>query len=143
MTVVYQNFYGSAFFGGGFFGAGVSTGDTHDGVDDEDVRKRVKERVREEEKAFRSKRDRLRNIIEKAFEPEPGPVAEEIKATAAPYVERLESGTPRIDYAALERNKAVMEELLALQDSLRSEFQKRMAIANDDEDVMLLTALWN
>jgi len=134
------NFFGGKFFGGGFFGA---VGDTHDGFDDEEVRKHVKERVREEEKAFRSKRDRLRNLIERAFEPEPGPVAEEIKAAAAPYVERMESGAQRIDYQALERNKAVMDGLLAYQGALRSEFKARMELANDDEDVMILTALWN
>ena len=61
----------------------------------------------------------------------------------SPYVERLESGAKRIDYAALERNKAVMDELLAFQSALRNEFNERMAIANDDEDVMILTALWN
>ena len=118
--------------------------DTHDGFDDTEVRKRVREQVREEEKAFRSKRDRLRAIIERAFEPEPGPVAVEVKAAAAPYVDRLESGALRIDYAALEkRNAVVMAEILAFQDALRNEFQARMALENDDEDVMLVAALWN
>ena len=116
--------------------------DTHDGFD-EDTHRRVKKQVREDEREFRSKRDRLRNIIARAFEPEPGPVAEEVKATAAPYVERLESGTQRIDYAALERNHAVMDELLAFQDALRAEFRNRMAIANDDEDVMILASQWS
>ena len=36
-----------------------------------------------------------------------------------------------------------MDELLAFQSALRNEFNERMAIANDDEDVMILTALWN
>ena len=116
--------------------------DMHDGFD-ENAQKRVKKQVREEEKAFRSKRDRLRNIIARAYEPEPGPVAEDIKAAAAPYVERLESGAQRIDYAALERNQAVMDELLAFQDALRVEFRNRMAIANDDEDVMILASQWS
>lgn len=116
--------------------------DTHDGFD-EDVQKRVKKQVREDEKAFRSKRDKLRNLIERAFEPEPGPIAEEVKSVAAPYVERLESGSPRIDYEALERNKAVMDSLLAYQDALRLEFRNRMAIENDDEDVMILASQWN
>ena len=117
--------------------------DTHDGFDDTEFRKRVREQVREDEKAFRSKRDRLRSIIERAFEPEPGPVAQEVKAAAAPYVERLESGAPRIDYAAIERNKAVMADLLAFHDALRSEYRARIELENDDEDVMILTALWN
>lgn len=116
--------------------------DTHDGVDDTDVRRKVKERVREEEREFRSKRDRLRNVIERAFAPEPGPVAEEVKAVAAPYVERLESGAPRIDYEALERNKAVMAEILDFQDALRREYEARMAQENDDEDVMIVAAMW-
>ena len=113
--------------------------DTHDGVDSDDIRRRV----RNEEREFRSKRDRLRNVIERAYEPEPGPVAEEIKAAAAPYVERLESGAQRIDYAALERNQAVMDELLAFQDALRVEFRNRMALANDDDDVMILASQWS
>ena len=117
--------------------------DTHDGFDDTEVRKRIKKQVREDEREFRSKRDRLRNIIARAFEPERGPVAEDVKAAAAPYVERLESGAQRIDYAALERNQAVMDELLAFQDSLRTEFRNRMAIANDDEDVMILASQWS
>ena len=116
--------------------------DKHDGFDDTEVRKRVKEQVRDEEKAFRSKRDRLRSIIARAYEPDSGPVAEEVKSVASPYVERLESGSPRIDYEALERNAKVMEDLLAFQGSLRTEFQNRMSIANDDEDVMILTSLW-
>ncbi len=117
--------------------------DTHDGFDD-DARKRVKERVREEEKEFRSKRDRLRAVIAKAWEPDPGPVAQEVKALAEPYVEKLESGALRVDYNALERrNKAVMADLLSYQDALRGEYQARMDLANDDEDVMILPALWN
>ena len=118
--------------------------DTHDGFDDTEVRKRVREQVREDEKAFRSKRDRLRSIIVRAFEPEAaGPVAEEVKAAAAPYVERLESGAPRIDYAAIERNAAVMDALLAYQGALRTEFRARMDLENDDEDVMILASQWN
>ena len=116
--------------------------DTHDGFD-EDAHKRVKEKVRSEEREYRSKRDRLRNIIARAYEPEPGPVAEEVKAAAAPYVERMESGAQRIDYAALERNQAVMDELLAFQDALRVEFRNRMALANDDDDVMILASQWS
>lgn len=114
--------------------------DTHDGVDSDDIRRRVKA----EEKAFKSARQRLREVIAQAYDPNPGPVAQEVKALAAPYVERLESGNLRVDYKALEsRNKAVLAELLAFQDALRTEFNSRMAIANDDEDVMILTALWN
>lgn len=110
--------------------------DTHDGFD-EDVRKRV----HDDEEAFRSKRDKLRSVIELAFEPEPGPVAAEVKAIAEPYVERLESGAPRIDYAALERNAAVMAEILAFQERLRAEFRARMDAANDDEDAVLMLLL--
>lgn len=121
-----------------------SSADTHDGFDDTEVRKRVREQVKEDEKAFRAKRDRLRSLIARAFEPEAdGPVAEEVKAVAAPFVERLESGAPRVDYAALERNKAIMDELLAFQKRLSAEYRARVERENDDEDVMLLTTLWN
>ena len=119
----------------------VSARDTHDGFD-EDAQKRVKERVRAEEKAFRSKRDRLREVIASAYDPAPSAVAAEVQALAAPYVERLESGAPRIDFAAIERNKKVMAEILSFQDTMRSEYQARAALEQDDEDVMTL-ALWS
>jgi hypothetical protein len=113
--------------------------DTHDGFDDESVRKKL----REEEEGFKSRRDRLREVIARAYDPEHGKVAAEVQAIAAPYVERLESGAPRIDFQALERNKAVMDSVLAFQEALRSEYRARIERDNDDEDVMLLTALWN
>ena len=107
--------------------------DTHDGFD-EDVRKRA----RDDEKAFKGASERLRETIARAYDPEHGKVAEEIQALAAPYVERLESGAPRIDYAALERNKAGMREILSFQDAMRAEYEARMA-SEDDDDVLLLT----
>lgn len=139
------NFFGQAFFGGGFFAGitpAVTTDDTHDGFD-EDIHKHVKEKERAEAKRFKSKREQLREVIAKAYDPEHGKVAAEVQAIAAPYVERLESGAPRIDYQALELNKAVMAEILAFQDALRAEFNARMDRENDDEDVMLLTTLWS
>lgn len=120
----------------------TSSADTHDGFDDTEVRKHVKERVREEEKAFRSKRERLREVLEQAFAPEvgPEPVAAQVREVAAPYVERLESGAPRVDYARLEKNAAVMRQLLKFQNTLRTEYNARMAIEQDDEEVILLMA---
>ena len=120
----------------------ISPADTHDGIDDE-TRKRVKERVRDEEKSFKSRRERLREVLERAWDgpQEEAPVAAEVREIAAPYVERLESGAPRIDYAAIECNRAVMAELLAFQGALRQEFERRMELENDDEDVMIL-AQW-
>ena len=115
--------------------------DTHDGFD-EDSHRLVKEEQARKDKDFRSARQRLREVIERAWEPEPGPVAVEVKALAAPYVERLESGSLRVDYKALEkRNAAVMAELLAFQDALRGEFQARIDLENDDEDVMILASV--
>lgn len=117
--------------------------DTHDGFD-EDSHKHATEDAKREAREFRGARERLRDVIEQAWDGDPGPVAAEVKAAAAPYVERLESGAVRIDYKAIERRKAVMAEVLALQDSLRAEFDARMALHRDDEDVILLTAsLWN
>ena len=120
----------------------IAVPDTHDGFD-EDSHRLVKEEQARREKDFRSARSRLREVLERAWgEPEPGPVAAEVKAIAEPYVERLESGRLRVDYAALEkRNAAVMAELLAFQDALRGEFQARMELANDDEDVMILASV--
>ena len=113
----------------------------HDGFD-EDSHRLVKEEQARKEKDFRSARSRLREVIKRAWDgPQPEPVAAQVRSLASPYVERLESGAPRIDYAAIERNKTVMAKVLAFQDELRSEFQARMAAYEDDEDVALLT-LW-
>ena len=144
MTITYSNFFNGAFFGGGFFGAGVQSGDTHDGFDEE-TRRKVKQKVRAEEKAFKSRRELLRETIERAWDgpqPEPAlePVAAQVREIAAPYVERLESGGLRIDYEGARR---VQKEILALQAALRREFAERMERENDDEDVMIVAALWN
>ena len=111
--------------------------DTHDGVDEASVRKRV----RSDERAFKSARERLREALQLAWDGPPGEVAAEVRSLASPFVDVLESGSLRVDYAALEaRNAAVMREVLALEDQLRAEFQARMAIEADEEDaVMLLT----
>ena len=110
--------------------------DTHDGFD-EDGYRHAKEKERAEADRFKSRRELLRETIALAYDPEHGKV--EVQALAEPYVERLESGTPRIDYQALERNKAVMAEILAFQDSLRAEFEARVAAyEQDEEDVMIL-----
>ena len=138
MTISYTNFFGGGFFGGGFFGAGVQTDVLHGGDD-----KRIRKELRDEAKRFKSKREQLREIIARAYDSEHGKVAAEVQAVAAPYVERLESGKPQVDYAAIERNKAVMAEILSFQDALRREYQARMDIENDDEDVMIVAALWN
>ena len=110
--------------------------DTHDGFD-EDSHRRAKDAERKHAKDFRSARERLRETIARAYDPEHGKVAEEVQALAAPYVERLESGAPRIDFAALERHKAVMAQILEYQDALRAEYQKRLD-DEDEADVMLL-----
>lgn len=123
---------------------GAATGDdTHDGVDDTEVRKHVREKVREDEKAFRSKRERLREVLKQAWDG-PGAVAAEVQDVARPYVDILESGALRIDYAGLEAKRAaVMGEILAFEDSLRAEFDARMAAHEDDEESVMLLALWN
>lgn len=122
---------------------GLASGDTNDGFD-EDSYRLVKEEHARSDKEFRSSRSRLREIIERAWDGPTEPVAAQVKEIATPYVERLESGGLRIDYAGLEkRNAAVMAELLTYQDALRTEYQRRVAIEQDDEDVMILTALWN
>ena len=118
--------------------------DTHDGFD-EDAQKRIRDSVKRKDKAFKSARERLREVIEQAWDgPEvEAPIATEVRAIAAPYVERLESGSPRVDYAALERNKAVMRDIIAFQGAMRAEYQRRVAIEQDDEDIMILASSWN
>ena len=115
-----------------------STSDTHDGFD-EDSHRLVKEEQSRRDKEYLSKRQRIRELLTQAWEPDPGPVAQEVMALAAPYVERLESGSLRVDYKALQRKQA-QDALLAFQDDLRAEFEARMrAFEDDEEDVMILT----
>ena len=115
--------------------------DTHDGFD-EDSHRKVKEEQREKDSAFNSARERLREVIEMAWDERlPGPVAAEVKEAAAPYVERLESGAPRIDFQAIERRATEMASILAFQDEMRREYQARMAELDDEEAV--LTTIWN
>ena len=133
------NFFGGQFFGGGFFGALADDTDTHDGFDEHSHR-RAKDALAKQEKAFKSAKERLREVIERAWD---GPQAEtpaaaEVRDIAAPHVERLESGALRIDMDALHKHR---KELLAFHDALRSEYQRRVSIEEDDEDVMLL-AQW-
>jgi hypothetical protein len=110
--------------------------DTHDGFD-EDIRKRVKD----EAKAFKSARERLREVITQAWDgPQEAPVAAEMRALAAPHVERMESGALRIDYEALQRHRT---ELLAFEDQLRAEFAARMAAYEADEEEAVLLLIWS
>ena len=124
---------------GGFDVDEVATTDTHDGFD-EHAHRRAKEALAKQERAFKSAKERLREVIERAWD---GPQAEtpqaaEVRAIAAPHVERLESGALRIDEAALHKHR---KELLAFHAALRSEYQRRVSIDDDDEDVMIL-AQW-
>ena len=122
---------------GGFdVDAAVSTTNTHDGVDEHSYR-RAKEAIAKQEKAFKSAKERLREVIERAWDgPQADtPQAAEVRAIAAPHVERLESGALRIDEAALHKHR---KELLAFHAALRQDFERRIAIDEDDEDVMIL-----
>ena len=132
MTDAWGGSFGVAW--GVSWGAGspVITIDTHDGFDEE---------IKKRDHDFRSARERLREVIARAYDPDHGKV--EVQELASPFVEILESGTPRVDYEALERNKGVLAEILAFQGELRREFEQRMAIESEDEDLILLTAyLW-
>lgn len=130
MANAYGNSFGAA-FGASFGGADVVVArDTHDGFD-EDSYRLVKEEEAAKEKAFKSARERLREVLEQAWDGPQTKATTEIKALAAPHVERLESGTLRIDYAALERLEA---DLLAFHAALR---------AQRDEEEMTVLALWS
>lgn len=119
---------GAGAWGVSWYHAGdVVVDDTHDGFDE--VKKRAS--------AFKSKRERLREVLTQAWDG-PGAVAAEVQALASPFVEILESGSPRIDFEAIERHKTVMAELLAFQDSLRAEYQQRLDDEEDDDVTMLL-----
>ena len=123
----------------GTAGVPASTRDTHDGID-EDSHRKVRESQAAKDKAFKSARERLREVLTQAWDgPQAdAPVAAEVRAIAAPHVERLESGALRIDYESLAKHR---RELLAFENALRAEFERRMAIEADDEDVMIL-AQW-
>lgn len=115
----------------------VVTRDTHDGFDEES-HKRIKEELGERAKAFKSARERLREALEFAWDGPQTEAAAEVKAIAAPHVERMESGALRIDYAALAKHR---RELLAFHAALRSEYDARIAAEQDEEEVMIL--LWS
>lgn len=116
-----------------------SIADTHDGFD-EDSHRKAKEAQARHDKDFRSLRQRLRDVIEQAWG-EPGPVAAEVKEAAAPYVEQLESGALRINYAALERrNTEVMAQVLDFERALRAEYEARIVEADEEEEILLI---WN
>ncbi|MDO8707019.1 MAG: hypothetical protein Q7J84_18990 [Sulfuricaulis sp.] len=130
-----HGYFGAGYYGPGYWGPGTSApvvvlDDTHDGFDEARKRK---------ESEFRSARERLREVLDFAWEQiEPSPVALEVKALAASHVERMESGALRIDYAALERQQAA---LLAFHAELRREYEARRA-DEDEEDVEILT-VWS
>ena len=65
-------------------------------------------------------------------------VAAEVKEISAPHVQRLESGSVRLDYESLAKHR---KELLAFHSQLRSEYEARIALDEDEEEVMLLS--WN
>lgn len=132
------NFDGTSFDGsiGGF--DVDATADTHDGFDDIEVRRHVKDAQAHKDKAFKSARERLRETLAFAWDGPQTEAAVEVKAIAAPHVERLESGALRIDYAALARHR---RELLAFHDALRAEYQAA-EIERDEEEVEILT-LWS
>ena len=109
--------------------------DTHDGVDEAEVRKRV----RSDEKAFKSARERLREALTLAWDGPPGEIAAEVRALASPFVDVLESGALRVDYEAMEaRSAAVMRDVLEMEAALRAEYRAARE-EEDDEDVVLLT----
>ena len=141
MSYFGAGYYGTGYYGPGYWGGGSgTTTDTHDGFD-EDLPRRVRRDLRAADERFRGARARLREVLTQAWDGPPGPVAAEVKALAAPYVDVLESGALRIDYAALERrNREVLEGVLAFEAGLRAEFAERIAAyEQDEEDVMLLT----
>lgn len=145
MSYFAAGYYGTGYYGPGYWGGGsvtppvVDDGDTHDGFD-EDLPRRVRRDLRAADERFRGARERLRDVLTQAWDG-PGPVAAEVKALAAPYVDVLESGALRIDYAAIERrNREVLDGVLAFEAALRAEFAARIAAyEQDEEDVMLLT----
>ena len=111
--------------------------DTHDGFDTDSYRL-AKEAQQRHDKEFSEARKRLREVLRAAWDG-PGKVAEEVREIASPYVDILESGALRIDYAALEsRRSEVMAELLAFQDRLGEEFQALMRESDEDDSIALL-----
>ena len=108
----------------------VTTTDTHDGFDDDEVRKRVREELDERDRKFKDARNRVRDMLEQVWDGPQTEIVAEVKSIAEPHVERLESGVLRIDYEALGKR---ITEILRLEEALRAE--------QDEEDVMIL--LWS
>ena len=135
-----HGYFGAGYYGPGYWGPGtgapvVVVEDTHDGVDE-----RVRKRVKRDEEAFKSARERLRDALQLAWDG-PGDVAAEIRELASPFVDVLESGALRVDYAALEAKNAAA--VLELEASLRAEFQARMAAFEADEEDAVLLLTWS
>ena len=115
----------------------ATTPDTHDGFDEHSHR-RVKESQAAKDRAFKSTRERLREVLERAWDGPQTEAAAEVKQIASPFVEILESGKLRIDYAAL---AAQEDQLLSFHAELRREYEKR--IEDEDEENVEFLALWS
>lgn len=118
------------------------SGDTHDGA--ESHRKRVEDVPGFDEPTSEAKRkDALRLMLTAAIAPEllPSPPAAALEL-AEPYVERLESGAPRIDWQRLERETTIRAQLYAYAAEYAAAIEAaRRAFEEDEEDVALL--LWH
>lgn len=128
-----QPFFGGKFFNGGFF---ASAADTHDGFDASDLNRKLDGQREERERAAKSHRENLRELLEAAFAPESqAPVAAEIRKVAAPAVKRMESGAIAVDWEALAERQALEARIYAL----REAFWREQAEIEDDEDALMLT----
>ena len=121
-----------AYQGVGLFayqGSVDSTIDTHDGFDSN--------RKRDEE--ARAQRTQLHAMLAAAIDSSPAvALPDEAAALAAPFVERLESGAPRIDWQRLERESVIRAQLQAYAQAYERQMRE---FEEDEDDVALL--LWH
>jgi hypothetical protein len=97
--------------------------DTHDGFNDDDTEAKRKQR--------------LHDAIAYAIDPDsaPLPAAAEVLTVAEPYIARMETGLPRIDWGAIEQEAMIRAQLYALAMELE---RQRQAFDEDEEDVTIL-----
>lgn len=112
----------------------VSSSSSHDGADEEYVRRKLKkiDDRRDEEIALkRGEREHFRAALEVAFDERVLGTKqfEDLREAAAPYVERMESGSITIDWNAVTA-KATAD--------MRAMIEAYEAMLDDDDEAMML-----
>lgn len=129
----------AAFFSGAFNTGSFSINafdfdvinDTHDGFDGN----------RKRDESEREAKDRLRDMLQRAIDPQSVPVPAEALEAAAPVFKRLESGDVRIDWRRIERENVLRAQLYAY--AAEYERVRLESEAEEDDAETVAVLLWN